>query len=66
MSNFEILARIRLAYRKEYAATGSVCRALCAANRVAFEYATSNGEAVALRRQALRRYHYEVSDIQEC
>lgn len=54
MRNIEILVRIRLAYRKEYAETRSVCRALCAANRVAFEYATSNGEAVEMRRRALR------------
>ena len=54
MSSIEIMVRIRLAYRKEYAETGSICRALAMANRVAFEYATSNGEAVEMRRRALR------------
>ena len=65
MGQREILLMIRLAYCHEYEVTGSACRALCTANRVAYTYATTNGEAVALRRQALRRYHYEISDIQE-
>jgi len=55
MSSIEIMVRIRLAYRKEYAETRSVCRALCAANLVAVNYAGSLREAVRLRDIALRR-----------
>lgn len=54
MSRFQVLVAIRVEYKRVLRDSGDVLRALADANKVAFAHASTNGEAVELRRAALR------------